>query len=183
MILKCLPVITMTWMAAIAAIAVTSLAACPVAAGAEKDRDRPGYDDTPFLPNSPGESTIATGLSRPWSRREVPDFRAKPPRRRRMPSCSSTAVNPARKPGQWQSFDIVFAAPRFDGNKLVRPAYLTVFFNGVLVQDHRPVLGTTAHRTLAVYDVRMSRGPIKLQQHNSAVRFRNIWVRPLKLDD
>jgi hypothetical protein len=92
-------------------------------------------------------------------------------------------VNPARKPGQWQSFDIVFTAPRFEGNRLIRPAYLTVLFNGVLVQDHRPVLGTTAHRTLPAYDVRMGEGPIKLQQHNSAVRFRNIWVRPLKLSD
>jgi len=92
-------------------------------------------------------------------------------------------VNPARKPGQWQSFDIVFLAPRFDGDKLVRPAYLTVFFNGVLVQYHRPVLGEMAHRSLPVYRQRTSEGPIVLQEHGSAVRFRNIWVRPIKLEE
>jgi hypothetical protein len=92
-------------------------------------------------------------------------------------------VNPTRKPGEWQSFDIVFTAPRFDGNKPARPAYLTVFYNGVLVQYHRAVLGTTAHRQLAAYSTPTSQGPIVLQQHGSAVRFRNIWVRPLKLDE
>ncbi len=92
-------------------------------------------------------------------------------------------VNPARKPGQWQSFDIVFLAPRFDGKKLLRPAYLTVLFNGVLVQCHRAVLGAVAHRQLPAYKAPISQGPIQLQQHGSAVRFRNIWVRPLKLDE
>lgn len=92
-------------------------------------------------------------------------------------------VNPARKPGEWQSFDIVFLAPRFEGQKLVRPAYLTVFFNGVLVQYHRPVLGAVAHRSLPAYRQPISEGPIALQEHGSAVRFRNIWVRPLKLEE
>jgi hypothetical protein len=92
-------------------------------------------------------------------------------------------VNPARKPGQWQSFDIIFLAPRFDGKKLVRPAYLTVLFNGVLVQNNRPVLGAVAHRNLPAYNQPISQGPIDLQQHGSSVLFRNIWVRPLKLDE
>jgi len=92
-------------------------------------------------------------------------------------------VNPARKPGQWQSFDIVFAAPRFEGDKLLRPAYVTVFYNGVLVQCHRPILGTMAHRRVATYDTKASAGPLGLQQHGSAVCYRNIWVRPIKLED
>jgi hypothetical protein len=92
-------------------------------------------------------------------------------------------VNPTRKPGEWQSFDIVFTAPHFDGTKLAQPAYLTVFYNGVLVQYHRAVMGNVAHRQLPAYNTPISEGPIVLQQHGSAVRFRNLWVRPLKLDD
>ncbi len=92
-------------------------------------------------------------------------------------------VNASRKPGQWQTYDVVFTAPRFAGDKLVRPAYFTAFWNGVLVQCHKAALGPTRHRALATYDSRVTSGPITLQFHNSAVRFRNIWVRPLKLDD
>jgi hypothetical protein len=92
-------------------------------------------------------------------------------------------VNPTRKPGQWQTFDIVFLAPKFDGGRLDKPAYLTVLYNGVLVQCHRAVLGSTGHRLLPKYDSTETTGPIRLQQHGSAVRFRNIWVRPLKLEE
>ena len=92
-------------------------------------------------------------------------------------------VNPARKPGQWQTFDIVFEAPKFDGDKLVKPAYFTVFYNGVLVQNHKASLGPMKHRVLATYDSKDMTGPITLQQHGSAVRYRNLWVRPLKLED
>jgi hypothetical protein len=91
-------------------------------------------------------------------------------------------VNVARKPGQWQTFDVVFTAPRFRGGKLVQPARFTVLWNGVLVLYHQASLGPTMHRMLAAYDTQETTGPIKLQQHHSAVRFRNIWVRPLKLD-
>jgi hypothetical protein len=92
-------------------------------------------------------------------------------------------VNVARKPGQWQSYDIVFTAPKFDGQKVVRPAYFTAFWNGVLVQYHKASLGTTRHRDVARYDNFASTGPLVLQFHHSAVRFRNIWIRPLKLDE
>lgn len=88
-------------------------------------------------------------------------------------------VNAARKPGEWQSYDIVFTAPKFDGDKLVEPAFFTVFWNGVLVHNHVASLGTTRHREVATYDSHETTGPILLQQHGSAVRFRNIWVRPL----
>jgi hypothetical protein len=90
-------------------------------------------------------------------------------------------VNASRKPGQWQTYDVVFTAPRFDGDKVTKPASFTVMWNGVLVQCHTPSLGPMKHRAVATYDSRETTGPIVLQQHGSAVRFRNIWVRPLKL--
>jgi hypothetical protein len=91
------------------------------------------------------------------------------------------AVNVARKPGEWQSYDIAFTTPKFDGDKLVSPAYATVFWNGVLVQNHTPVLGPTVHALLTNYDAtRETTGPILLQMHGSAVKYRNIWIRPFK---
>lgn len=91
------------------------------------------------------------------------------------------AVIAARKPGEWQSFDIVFIAPRFDGGKLVSPAYATVFWNGVAVQNRTPINGPTVHAAATSYDgVSESDGPILLQQHGSAVKYRNIWIRPFK---
>ncbi|MGA2069626.1 MAG: DUF1080 domain-containing protein [Thermoguttaceae bacterium] len=91
-------------------------------------------------------------------------------------------VNVARKPGEWQTYDIIFTPPKWDGDKLLEPARFTAFWNGVLVQYHKASLGPTRHREVARYDSRETTGPITLQYHNSAVRFRNIWVRPLKLD-
>jgi len=89
-------------------------------------------------------------------------------------------VNAARKPGEWQSYDIVFERPRFaaDG-KLVRPAYVTAFLNGVLVQNHQALLGTTIYRKVASYQAHGDAAPLQLQDHGSSVSFRNIWVRPL----
>ena len=87
-------------------------------------------------------------------------------------------VNPARRPGQWQSFDIIFTAPKIENGKQIKPAYLTIFYNGVLVQNHSEVLGKTAHREVpTLMDV--EKGPILLQDHGSAVIFRNIWIRRL----
>jgi hypothetical protein len=91
-------------------------------------------------------------------------------------------VNPTRKPGEWQTFDVVFTAPRFDGKKVVEPARFTVLWNGVLVQYHQAVLGTVRHRAVATYDCFDTTGPLVLQFHHSAVRYRNIWIRPLKLE-
>jgi hypothetical protein len=89
-------------------------------------------------------------------------------------------VNPSRPPGEWQSYDIVFERPRFaaDG-KLLRPAYITAFLNGVLVQNRQPWLGTTVWRQVGRYTAHGDAAPIQLQDHNSPVSFRNIWVRPL----
>jgi hypothetical protein len=88
-------------------------------------------------------------------------------------------VNACRKPGEWQSYDIVFEAPRFDGEELVKPARVTVFQNGVLVQHAREFLGATAHRTVAKYAAHAAEEPIELQDHGNPVRYRNIWVRRL----
>ncbi|MBK8979147.1 MAG: DUF1080 domain-containing protein [Planctomycetes bacterium] len=88
-------------------------------------------------------------------------------------------VNACRPPGEWQSYDIFFTAPRFADGELVSSAYLTVVHNGVLVQNHVALLGSTAHRTLPSYTPHPPQGPIVLQDHGDPVRFRNIWVRPL----
>jgi hypothetical protein len=88
-------------------------------------------------------------------------------------------VNVARPPGEWQSYDIVFTAPRFSDGKLATPGYVTVFHNGVLTQNHTALLGRTVHHALpqwAPHDLNM---PVKLQDHGMPVRFRNIWIRPL----
>ena len=102
--------------------------------------------------------------------------------RRRRYGQTPPLVNVSRKPGEWQTYDIVFTAPRFEGKKLIRPACFTVFWNGVLVQYHKASLGPTRHRSVAACDSFESTGPLGLQYHNSAVRFRNIWIRPLKLE-
>jgi len=90
-------------------------------------------------------------------------------------------VNACRKPGEWQTYDIFFVAARFEGEKLVSPAYVTVVHNGILVQHHKAILGPTGHRNLSSYDAPLpSEGPLKLQDHGDLVRYRNIWVRPIK---
>jgi len=82
-----------------------------------------------------------------------------------------------RKPGEWQAFDIVFEAPKMEGDKVLRPAYVTVLLNGVLVQNHRELLGPTVYRAAAKYIAQPDEDAIVLQNHNSPVRFRNIWAR------
>ncbi len=88
-------------------------------------------------------------------------------------------VNACRKPGQWQTYDILFTAPRFQGKKLVRPAYVTVLHNGVLVQNHVKILGATVHKRLPRYRPHGPKGPLMLQDHHCPVRYRNIWIREL----
>jgi Domain of Unknown Function (DUF1080) len=91
-------------------------------------------------------------------------------------------VNPARKPGEWQTYDVVWIAPVFNADGSVKsPAYVTAFFNGVLVQDHVPLKGETAYIGKPVYKAH-GPSPIKLQAHGDPsppISFRNIWVRPL----
>lgn len=89
-------------------------------------------------------------------------------------------VNPARPAPAWQSYDIVYTAPRFDaGGKLVSPARMTVFFNGVLIQNNVELKGPTVFRGPPSY-VAHGPGPLLLQDHKKHnVRFRNIWIRKL----
>ena len=88
-------------------------------------------------------------------------------------------VNASRPPGEWQTYDIVFTAPRFEGDKVVAPAHVTVLHNGVLVHDHTQVLGLTHHKTLPAYKPHAAEAPIVLQDHSNPVRYRNMWVRRL----
>jgi hypothetical protein len=92
-------------------------------------------------------------------------------------------VNASRKPGEWQSYDIIWLGPRFEGERLASPAYATVFLNGVLVQYHRELLGPTTHRKTEEYKPQPPAGPLKLQDHNNPARFRNIWYRPLDVEE
>lgn len=96
---------------------------------------------------------------------------------------SPPLVNASREPGKWQTYDIVFEAPRFRDGKLVKPAFATVFHNGVLVQNRQELLGPTAHRKRVEYAPHEAEGPILLQMHGNPVRYRSVWVRRLNLDE
>jgi hypothetical protein len=89
-------------------------------------------------------------------------------------------VNAARKPGEWQTYDIIFESPKFKGTTLVTPAYATVIWNGVLVHHRRALMGrTSATMTVHGYTAHDAELPFTLQDHSHPVRFRNIWVRRL----
>jgi hypothetical protein len=90
-------------------------------------------------------------------------------------------ANACLPPGQWQTYDIAFTTPRLNADGTVKePAYVTVFQNGVLVQNHEAFLGPTGWRILGRYEDHPAvTGPIGLQYHHNPVRFRNIWVRPI----
>ena len=88
-------------------------------------------------------------------------------------------VDACRRPGEWQTYDIIFRAPRFDASGgLLSPARMTVFHNGILVQDDVPLTGPTAHKARPPYAVHPEKQPLSLQDHGHPVRFRNIWIRP-----
>jgi hypothetical protein len=89
-------------------------------------------------------------------------------------------VEATRPPGQWQTYDIIFYAPRFAGGKLVAPARVTVLLNGILVQHNQEIHGETGHRKLPEYKQQISTGPLAFGGHGCPIRFRNIWVRPLQ---
>jgi hypothetical protein len=86
-------------------------------------------------------------------------------------------VNACRKPGEWQTYDIIFEAPKFEGEQLVKPVYFTVFHNGVMLHNHKESMGPMVFRQVAHYTPHEAQAPLMLQSHNNPVRYRNIWVR------
>ena len=89
-------------------------------------------------------------------------------------------VNASRRPGEWQSFDILFTAPRFKDGKFESPAYITVLHNGVVIHNQFEIQGNTDWANAPKYETHADRLPIHLQFHGNPVRFRNIWVREMK---
>ncbi len=89
-------------------------------------------------------------------------------------------VNASRKPGEWQTYDIIFEAPRFEKDgKLKKPGYVTVIHNGVLVQNHTEIKGVTHFDQPYAYVAHAEKLPLQLLYHNNPVRFRNIWIREI----
>jgi len=88
--------------------------------------------------------------------------------------------NAVKKPGEWQSYDIIFETARWnDKDELIKPARVTVILNGVVVQHGKEFIGAVAHRNVGKYTKHEPKGPLVLQDHGNPMRFRNIWVREL----
>jgi len=88
-------------------------------------------------------------------------------------------ANAMRPPGEWNVYDMVWEAPVFNGPQLITPAFVTVFLNGIVLQNRKQLLGVTNHRVLTTYTPHDEELPLELQDHGDLVRFRNIWYRPL----
>jgi hypothetical protein len=88
-------------------------------------------------------------------------------------------VNASRPPGEWQEFDIIFKAPQFANDELQSPAVVTLMWNGVMAQHHTVLNGPVQYKGVKDYSPHPPQAPIRLQEHGSPVRFRNIWYRPL----
>lgn len=88
-------------------------------------------------------------------------------------------VNACKKPGEWQTYDVIYTAPRFaESGRMIIPAYVTVLHNGVLIQAHTAITGPTEYQGLPVYQPH-GKGPLRLQDHGNPVSYRNIWIREL----
>lgn len=89
-------------------------------------------------------------------------------------------VNASRKSGEWQTYDIIFEAPKFDdAGKVLKKAYVTIIHNGVLTQHRQAYLGSTGHKSVAKYRKHPAKMSFKLQDHGNPMRYRNVWVREL----
>ncbi|HKX30437.1 MAG TPA: DUF1080 domain-containing protein [Blastocatellia bacterium] len=89
-------------------------------------------------------------------------------------------VNACRKPGEWQTYDIIYHAPIFgESGKVKKKATVSVLHNGVLIQDHAEIYGPTTHEPVFPAYTKHGKGPITLQDHGNPVRYRNVWIREL----
>ncbi|WEK38079.1 MAG: DUF1080 domain-containing protein [Candidatus Pseudobacter hemicellulosilyticus] len=89
-------------------------------------------------------------------------------------------VNACRPPGEWQTYDVIFTAPRFYADGSVQSqARITVLHNGVLVQNNATIWGATQYIGISNYEKHADKMPLILQDHGDAVSYRNIWIRPL----
>lgn len=79
----------------------------------------------------------------------------------------------------WQTYDIIWESPVLDGDTLLKPAYVTVILNGIVLHHKKALLGPTTHKKATSYKNAPTKGPISLQDHGNPMRFRNIWLRPL----
>ncbi|MCA9224065.1 MAG: DUF1080 domain-containing protein [Pirellulaceae bacterium] len=87
-------------------------------------------------------------------------------------------VNASRGPGEWQTYDVIFTAPRFrEDGSVEQPAFVTVLHNGVLIHNHFELQGSTSYVEAPKYSKHPERLPLNIQFHGNPVRFRNIWVR------
>jgi Domain of Unknown Function (DUF1080) len=92
--------------------------------------------------------------------------------------------NAMKKPGDWNTYDLAFEGPLFDGEgKVTRKASVTLIHNGVVLHHKQEFIGPSGHRSVPVYKKYDGTGPIRLQDHGDPVRFRNIWIRPLGVYD
>lgn len=89
-------------------------------------------------------------------------------------------VNASRKPGEWQTYDIIFEAPKFEGSKVVKQAHVTVLHNGVLAHHRQAIIGQMAHRAIKPYEAHGPEEPLVFQDHDTRARIRQVWVRRLK---
>ncbi len=90
-------------------------------------------------------------------------------------------VNATRPPGQWQAYDVIFHRPHFKADSsLESRARMTVFLNGVLIQDNFELVGPTANQARPPYRAHPDKLPLKLQDHGNPVRYRNIWIIELE---
>lgn len=136
----------------------------------------------PLMADAKGQARANSGVYLQGSYEvQILDSYGEPPRINEAGAIYGVAppmVNASRPPETWQSYDILFRAPRYDADgKLVRNARMTVFHNGVCIHDNVEIPGPTAaamERPLSVP------GPIMIQDHGNPIRFRNIWVRPLR---
>ncbi|MDX1638386.1 MAG: DUF1080 domain-containing protein [Balneolaceae bacterium] len=91
------------------------------------------------------------------------------------------AVNAAKAPGEWQTYDIIFEAPEFnDDGSVAKPAYLTVFWNGIMVHHKAELKGPTVYIGHPEYEAYEGGAPLSLQDHSHTVSYRNIWMRELE---